>query len=83
MPKEIDRNQLNQTLLHINWLISNRCAEKTGQYPQADSPLWNKETERMWAELYSRLLTMIQVEDFSGVLNTLNDDLERLRRDPK
>ncbi len=83
MSKEIDKNQMNQTMLHINWLISNLCAEKTGQYPQAGSPIWNKETERMWAELYSRLLTRIQTEDLSGALDTLNEELGRLRRAPK
>jgi two-component SAPR family response regulator len=74
MPREIDRNQLNQTLLHINRLIRDLCAEKTGQYPQADY-IWNKETQQMWAEVYSRLLAMIQREDFSSVLDTLNDEL--------
>ena len=82
MSKEIDGNQLNQTLLHINWLISNLCAEKTGQYPQADL-IWNKETRQRWAELYSRLLSMIQREELSEALNTLNEELEGLRRDPK
>ena len=83
MPKEIDRNQLNQTLLHINWLIRDRCAESRGQYLQKGSAPWNEETERRWAELYARLLTMLQSEDFSDVLNTLNEELERLRHGPK
>ena len=82
MPGEIDRNQLNQTLLHINRLIRDLCAEKTGQYPQGNY-IWNKETQEMWAEVYSRLLAMIQREDFSSVLDTLNDEAEELRHDPK
>lgn len=85
MPREITEQQLVQVLLDINRIIGlgSSHAEQAQKYPLAPLGVWNKENQQKWEEEFPRLLGMATAGNFSGFLDAVHEELERLRDDPK